>query len=208
MLQRVLTHSACLVYYSSIMSNIKDLTVLQLKRAVEIMEQIESLQAQFASIGGGRRGRPAATRAGKRRQAPHVGRGPRSNPAAARARWAKYRRGATKAKPAKAAKGNVSAPPPGQIERRRQGPLGQGQSRRKKRALGSHPAASALKAGPSGVSRKSRVTPAVSLARGSRACHCGCFGLMTESMTPFSYSSHVGDIPRSFPAIFANVSMT
>ena len=102
MLQRVLTHSARLVYYSSIMSNIKDLTVAHLKRAVEIMEQIESLQAQLASIGGRRAGRPAGTRGRKPRKRRMSAAGRARIAAAARARWAKYRRGA--ARPAKAAK--------------------------------------------------------------------------------------------------------
>jgi len=103
MLQRVLTHSARLVYYSSIMSNIKDLTVAHLKRAVEIMEQIESLQAQLASIGGRRVGRPpAATKGRKPRKRRMSAAGRARIAAAARARWAKYRRGA--ARPAKAAK--------------------------------------------------------------------------------------------------------
>jgi hypothetical protein len=105
MLQRVLTHSARLVYYSSIMSNIKDLTVAHLKRAVEIMEQIESLQAQLASIGGRRVGRPpAATKGRKPRKRRMSAAGRARIAAAARARWAKYRRGAAAARPAKAAK--------------------------------------------------------------------------------------------------------
>ena len=51
------------------MSNIKDLSVAQLKRAIEIREQIESLQDQLASIGGGRLGRPPGIKTvkGKRR---------------------------------------------------------------------------------------------------------------------------------------------
>ncbi len=104
MFQRVLTHSARLVYYSSIMSNIKDLTVAQLKRAVEIMEEIESLQAQLASMGGRRGGRPAGTRGGKRRRRRMSAAGRARIAAAARARWAKFRRGAARARPAKAAK--------------------------------------------------------------------------------------------------------
>jgi hypothetical protein len=104
MLQRMLTYQARLVYDSPIMSNIKDLTVAQLKRAIEIREEIESLQAQLTSIGGGRVGRPPATKSRKRRKRRMSAKGRARIAAAARARWAKYRRGATKAKPAKAGK--------------------------------------------------------------------------------------------------------
>ena len=103
----MLTHLARLYYYSSIMSNIKDLSVAQLKRAVEIMEQIESLQAQLESVGARRVGRPPSIKAAKpgrpgKRRMSAAGRARIA--AAARARWAKFRRGGTKAKPAKAAK--------------------------------------------------------------------------------------------------------
>jgi hypothetical protein len=86
------------------MSNIKDLTVAQLKRAIEIREEIESLQEQLASIGGSRVGRPPSVKGpktGKRRMSAA---GRRRIAAAARARWAKYRNGAAKSKPAKAGK--------------------------------------------------------------------------------------------------------
>jgi hypothetical protein len=84
------------------MSNIKDLTVAQLKRAIEIREQIESLQAQFDSIGGARIGRPPGTKPAKAKKRRMSAAGRASIGAAARARWAKYRRGAKAAKPAKA----------------------------------------------------------------------------------------------------------
>jgi hypothetical protein len=88
------------------MSNIKDLSVAQLKRAIDLREQIESLQEQLASIGGGSRlGRPPGpakpARKGKRRMSAA---GRARIAAAARARWAKYRGGATRVKPAKAVK--------------------------------------------------------------------------------------------------------
>lgn len=74
------------------MSNIKDLSVAQLKRAIELREQIESLQAQLESLGSGPRlGRPPGIkngRAGKRRMSA-AGRARIS--AAAKARWAKLR---------------------------------------------------------------------------------------------------------------------
>jgi hypothetical protein len=103
----VLTYSARLVYYSSIMSimsNIADLTVAHLKRAVEIMEEIESLQAQLASLGGKRVGRPAGSKTARRGKRRMSAAGRARIAAAARARWAKFRRGATKGRPAKAAK--------------------------------------------------------------------------------------------------------
>jgi hypothetical protein len=89
------------------MSNIKDLTVAQLKRAIELREQIESLQEQLDSIGVTRLGRPpSAAKAGKtakkgKRRMSAAGRARIA--AAARARWANYRGGAA-AKPAKAVK--------------------------------------------------------------------------------------------------------
>jgi len=89
------------------MSNIKDLTVAQLKQAVEIREQIEALQAQLASIGGGARlGRPPGSgkikpiKTGKRHMSAA---GRAAIAAAARARWAKYR-GKAAPKKASAAK--------------------------------------------------------------------------------------------------------
>ncbi len=72
------------------MSNIKDLTVAQLKRAIEIREEIESLQAQLAGIGGGRIGRPPGVRLGRppgKRRMSAAGRARIA--AAAKARWAK-----------------------------------------------------------------------------------------------------------------------
>jgi hypothetical protein len=96
---------ACFDYYSFIMSNIKDLTVAQLKRAVEIREEIESLQAQLAAIGGASDGEPAEAKAAKpgrrgKRRMSAAGRARIA--AAAKARWAKFRRGAVTAEPAKA----------------------------------------------------------------------------------------------------------
>jgi hypothetical protein len=91
------------------MSNIKDLTLSQLKRAIEIREEIESLQAQLAAIGdgsgSGRVGRPPSIiklgRPAKRRMSAA---GRARIAAAARARWAKYRGGAANGKPAAAKK--------------------------------------------------------------------------------------------------------
>lgn len=100
----MLTHSAPLPYYSLIMSNINDLTVAQLKRAVEIMEEIESLQARLASIGGRGAGRPPGAKGrktGKRRMSAA---GRARIAAAAKARWARYRRGAGATRVAKAPK--------------------------------------------------------------------------------------------------------
>jgi len=103
----MLTRLALLPYYSWVMSNIKDLTVAQLKRAIEIREQIETLEAQLAGLGGVRLGRPPGVRLGRppgtggRRRMSAAGRAAIS--AAAKARWAKFRRagsgnGAVKAK--------------------------------------------------------------------------------------------------------------
>lgn len=83
------------------MSSIKDLTVAQLKRAIELREEIENLQAQLAAIGGGGRvGRPPGSvnfvKTGKRRMSAA---GRARIAAAARARWAKFRKGAGKAEP-------------------------------------------------------------------------------------------------------------
>lgn len=93
-------------YYSVKMSNIKDLTVAQLQRAIEIRQEIESLQEQLASLGGVRRGRPPGRPSGARLGRPpgvSLGRPPGRRrmsaegrariAAAARARWAKYRGG-------------------------------------------------------------------------------------------------------------------
>jgi hypothetical protein len=103
----MLTWLAQLHYHSLIMSNIKDLTVAQLKQAIELREQIESLQAQLASIGGGKRiGRPPSAKAatpGKRKKRRMSAAGRARIAAAARARWAKYRRGGKAAQPVKAA---------------------------------------------------------------------------------------------------------
>jgi hypothetical protein len=74
------------------MSNIKDLSVAQLKRAIELREQIESLQAQLESLGSGPRlGRPPGIKNGKvgKRRMSAAGRARIS--AAAKARWAKLR---------------------------------------------------------------------------------------------------------------------
>jgi hypothetical protein len=84
------------------MTNIKDLSTEQLKRAIEIKEQIEALQAQLDSIesGGG-----SGAKRGPGRPPKGTGRGPgrpkgsrkmsaagrRAIAAAAKARWAKYR---------------------------------------------------------------------------------------------------------------------
>jgi hypothetical protein len=99
------------------MSNINDLTVAQLKRAVEIREEIETLQGQLESlIGGsssvaapkpGRRGpgRPKSVVADNGVSEPRKRRmsaaGRARIAAAARARWAKFRSGSSE-KPAKA----------------------------------------------------------------------------------------------------------
>jgi hypothetical protein len=79
------------------MSNIKDLTVAQLKRAVEIHEQIEALQAQLAAIGGRGVGRPPGAKPARRGKRRMSAAGRARIAAAARARWAKFRRGAKKA---------------------------------------------------------------------------------------------------------------
>jgi plasmid stabilization system protein ParE len=94
----------CTVYYSLIMSNIKDLTVAQLKRAIEIRQEIENLQDELSSLGDGAKpGRPAklGRPPGKRRMSAA---GRARIAAAARARWAKYRGGAAKVKVAKTGK--------------------------------------------------------------------------------------------------------
>jgi len=78
------------------MSNIKDLTVAQLKRAIELREQIENLQMELSSIGNGRVGRPPGK--GKRRMSAA---GRAAIATAVKARWAKYRNGSAKAKPVK-----------------------------------------------------------------------------------------------------------
>jgi hypothetical protein len=101
------------------MSNINDLTVAQLRRAVSIREEIESLQEQLESLiggsssvsapkrrGPGRRPKAVAATEGNEEDAPRKRRmsaaGRARIAAAARARWAKFR--GTSAKPAKAAK--------------------------------------------------------------------------------------------------------
>ncbi len=81
------------------MPNIKDLSVAQLKQVIEIREQIDSLQAELASIVGGRVGRPPSAKPGKRGKRRMSAAGRARIAAAAKARWAKFRRGA---KPAKA----------------------------------------------------------------------------------------------------------
>ncbi|HZM04858.1 MAG TPA: hypothetical protein VFC44_17805 [Candidatus Saccharimonadales bacterium] len=110
------------------MSNINDLTVAQLRRAVEIREEIESLQGQLQSlIGGGsnaaaptaaRRGRKPGRRAkaaaraagtrtpGKRRMSAA---GRARIAAAARERWAKFRSGSASEAPARAPKKRFNA---------------------------------------------------------------------------------------------------
>lgn len=94
------------------MSNIKDLTVAQLRQIVEIREQIETLEAQLAAIGGRRVGRPpslkkpGSARTGRRMSAA----GRAAIAAAARARWAKFRAETGKgAKPAGRKKRRFSA---------------------------------------------------------------------------------------------------
>jgi len=83
------------------MSNIKDLTVAQLKQAIEIREQIEILQAQLAYIGNGRVGRPPSAKAAKLGKRRMSAAGRARIAAAAKARWANFRRGAKAVKPAK-----------------------------------------------------------------------------------------------------------
>ncbi len=73
------------------MHHIKDLTVDQLKQAIELREQIENLQARLDSIGNGKVGRPpgsTAVKGGKRRMSAA---GRARIAAAARARWAKVK---------------------------------------------------------------------------------------------------------------------
>ena len=96
---------ARLAYYWPTMSNIKDLTVAQLKQAIEIREQIAALEAQLATIGVKRLGRPpgvaklagigAAPEKGRRRMSAA---GRAAIAAAAKARWAKFRAGTGKVK--------------------------------------------------------------------------------------------------------------
>lgn len=89
-------------------NNIKDLSVAQLKEAIEIREQIETLEARLAALSGGPRlGRPPGRPAGRppktgARRMSAAGRA--AIAAAARARWAKYRGGSATAKPAAAKK--------------------------------------------------------------------------------------------------------
>jgi len=91
------------------MTTIKDLTTTQLQQIIDIKEQIETLQSQLDSIGGGtgpKLGRPKGS--GRGLGKPKGGRrmsaaGRAAISAAAKARWAKYRgNGEVKAdKPAK-----------------------------------------------------------------------------------------------------------
>src|SRR5208282_3751057 len=79
------------------MTNLKDLTTAQLQRIIDIKQQIEDLQSQLDSIGGGT-GRGPGRPKGKRRMSAA---GRRAIAAAARARWAKYRgKAVKKSKPA------------------------------------------------------------------------------------------------------------
>jgi hypothetical protein len=83
------------------MSNIKDLSVAQLQRAIAIRQQIENLQEELESLGDGavvrtgRVGRPPGVKLGRppgtkgRRRMSAAGRA--AIAAAAKARWAKYR---------------------------------------------------------------------------------------------------------------------
>ena len=74
------------------MNSLGNLTVLQLQRALEIKQQIDSLERELARLGGGS-GNQGGSR-GPRRQMSAAARGRIA--AAQRARWAKYKR----AKPA------------------------------------------------------------------------------------------------------------
>lgn len=76
------------------MSNIKDLSVAQLKQAIDIREQIETLETQLAALFGRKAGRPSLK--GVRRKHRMSAAGRARIAAAARARWAKYRGGAKK----------------------------------------------------------------------------------------------------------------
>jgi hypothetical protein len=96
-----------LLLYS--MPNIKDLTVAQLKLAIEIREQIENLQAQLASIGGVRIGRPPGSKKAKPGKRRMSAAGRARIAAAAKARWAKFRSGAKAAKPTKKKRFNAAA---------------------------------------------------------------------------------------------------
>jgi hypothetical protein len=74
-------------HYHFAMTNLKDITVVQLKRTVAIKEEIEALQAQLDSIEGGG-GRGPGRPKGKRRMS-RAGRA--AIAAGARARWAKIK---------------------------------------------------------------------------------------------------------------------
>jgi hypothetical protein len=77
------------------MNTLGNLTVLQLQRALEIKQRIESLERELAQLGGG-----AGNRSGSRRPRRQMSAAARGRIAAAqRARWAKHR----KAKPAASA---------------------------------------------------------------------------------------------------------
>jgi hypothetical protein len=78
------------------MHNIKDLTVAQLKLAIELREQIETLQTRLDSIGNGKVGRPPGSLSFKGKKRRMSAKGRARIAAAARARWAEFRRGAGK----------------------------------------------------------------------------------------------------------------
>jgi hypothetical protein len=69
------------------------LTTVQLRRALAIREQIDSLNAELASLIGGKSGTAAPAKARRRRRKPKISAEGRARIAAAqRARWAKIRR--------------------------------------------------------------------------------------------------------------------
>jgi hypothetical protein len=90
------------------MPNIKDLSVVQIQRAIDIKLQIEQLQGQLDSIEGGDAPSPATTTPRKKRRMSRAGRA--AIAAAAKARWAEYRgKGAAKAEKPPKKKRKVSA---------------------------------------------------------------------------------------------------
>jgi len=71
------------------MTNLTDLTTAQLRRIVDIKEQIDSLQGQIDSIGGGEIPIPSPVAVRKKRRMSRAGRA--ASAAGQRARWAKLK---------------------------------------------------------------------------------------------------------------------